>query len=173
MKKFLLQCALLCAMMTLLCTAALATASIQTTLADGFDESSVELTALDAEKIRVSLKDVPTDRIIQMFYQTGYLPTESNIVYIDQDSSSAAGVGFQVYPQTLEENTTYYIYVSSNATEGTFQQLTLVGTFVYADGAIIVVYGDVDGRVGVDTGDALAVLNYYVGGRETLGPVEG
>ena len=27
--------------------------------------------------------------------------------------------------------------------------------------------------VGVDTGDALAVLNYYVGGRETLGPVEG
>ena len=162
-------------MMTLLCTAAIAAASIQTTLADGFDEDSVELTAIDAEKIRVALKNVPADKqfLIVVLKDDSAVPTESNIVYIDQDSSSAAGVGFQVYPQTLEENTTYYIYVSSNATEGTFQQLTMIGTFVYADGAITVVYGDVDGRAGVDTGDALAVLNYYVGGRETLGPAEG
>ena len=161
MKKFLLRMALLCVMTALLCTAALADGTITPTVAQGL-ENAVTLTPDGAEKLQVALQNVQSDKqfIIFVLSDDSGVPTESNIVYIDQDASASGSVGFTAYPRTLEEGTTYYIYISSNADQDNFQTLTLIGTFVYENGDITVILGDVDGNGTINGLDSLQILRH-------------
>ena len=163
MKKFLIRLALLCAMMALACTAAMATnATLTPSVADGMAQN-VTLTADGADKVQVSLQNVQSDKqfVIFVLSDDSGVPTESNIVYIDQDASNTSGIGFTVYPQTIETGKTYYIYVSSNADQAPFQTFTLIGTFVVDEnGNVDVKIGDVNGDESIDISDAMAILNY-------------
>ena len=52
------------------------------------------------------------------------VPTEENLVYIDQKTGSA---DFEIYPSSLADGVTYYVYVSNDTGK------TLAGTFSYYD----------------------------------------
>ena len=162
MKKFLIRMALVCAMMALACTAAMAANATLTPAVTTGMENTVALTADGADKLQVTLQDVQSDKqfIIFVLSDDSGVPTESNIVYIDQDASAAGSIGFTAYPKEIEEGVTYYIYVSSNADDGNFQDLTLIGTFVYANGEITLILGDVNGDETIDGRDAIQILRH-------------
>ena len=166
MKRFLIQLALLCAMMVLTCTAAFAadgtlTPTVNADL-DSSVKSSVSLQADGAEKLQVTLQNVQSDKqfIIFVLSDNTGTPTENNIVYIDQDASVSGSVGFTAYPKEIEEGKTYYIYVSSNADQDNFTSLTLIGTFVYANGEVTLTLGDVNGDGSINGLDSLQVLRH-------------
>lgn len=80
------------------------------------------------------------------------IPTENNIVYIDQKAADGSAVTFSIYPSALESGVTYGIYVV-----GTKTSYTKVASFSYYAPYIL---GDVNEDKTVDVGDALAVLQY-------------
>lgn len=83
--------------------------------------------------------------------------TDKNIVYIDQRTARESSVNFTVYPKELKTGT-YYVYMSSNASSGSgsLTTLTQVGTYT-AEGPAYTL-GDVNDKDGVDTTDAVWVL---------------
>lgn len=78
------------------------------------------------------------------------VPTESNIVYIDQATAASGSVTFTVYPEKLDEGTTYYVKLSSSASAS-----ALVLSFKYYSSYIL---GDADLDKVISANDALVVL---------------
>lgn len=99
---------------------------------------------------------------------TSVVPNAENIVYIDQKSGTDANNGFNLYPSRLGSGKTYNVYVA-DTDNGIGAP---VATFGYHADYVL---GDVDGKDGVDSADALAVVNHVVknsefaeGSRESL-----
>jgi len=77
------------------------------------------------------------------------VPTENNIVYIDQNGTAE----FTVYPSSLESGKTYSICLSSSGSD--FPTLTKVASF---KAYLAYMLGDVDANGKVETRDALLTL---------------
>ena len=90
------------------------------------------------------------------------VPTESNIQYIDQTSIKGGAVTFTLKPKALTEGT-YNIYIST-----TDKPLDKVASFKYGTKPPYTL-GDVDGLNGIDSTDALMVLQHIVGIRTLTG----
>lgn len=90
------------------------------------------------------------------------VPTEGNIQYIDQTSVEAGKVTFTLKPKALTEGT-YNIYIST-----TDKALDKVASFQYGTKPPYTL-GDVDGLNGIDSTDALMVLQHIVGIRTLTG----
>ena len=90
------------------------------------------------------------------------VPTEGNIQYIDQTSVEAGKVTFTLKPKALTEGT-YNIYIST-----TDKALKKVASFKYGEKPPYTL-GDVDGLNGIDSTDALMVLQHIVGIRTLTG----
>lgn len=90
------------------------------------------------------------------------VPTEGNIQYIDQTSVEAGKVTFTLKPKALTEGT-YNIYIST-----TDKALKKVASFQYGEKPPYTL-GDVDGLNGIDSTDALMVLQHIVGIRTLTG----
>lgn len=86
-------------------------------------------------------------------------PTVSNIAYIDQVAADESGsVSFTVYPNKLENDKTYKVYLSSN--DGTLSTLTEQGSFSYY---VPYTLGDANGDKVVNVNDAVKILKCIVG----------
>lgn len=83
------------------------------------------------------------------------IPTENNIVYIDQKAADGSAVTFSIYPSALESGVTYGIYVV-----GTNTNYTKVASFSYYAPYVL---GDVDADGQFTATDALFVLQMSVG----------
>lgn len=90
------------------------------------------------------------------------VPTEGNIQYIDQTSVKAGKVTFTLKPKALTEGT-YNVYIST-----TDKALDKVASFKYGTKPPYTL-GDVDGLNGIDSTDALMVLQHIVGIRTLTG----
>lgn len=90
------------------------------------------------------------------------VPTEGNIQYIDQTSVEAGKVTFILKPKALTEGT-YNVYIST-----TDKALKKVASFQYGTKPPYTL-GDVDGLNGIDSTDALMVLQHIVGIRTLTG----
>lgn len=90
------------------------------------------------------------------------VPTEGNIQYIDQTSVEAGKVAFTLKPKALTEGT-YNVYIST-----TDKALEKVASFQYGEKPPYTL-GDVDGLNGIDSTDALMVLQHIVGIRTLTG----
>ena len=90
------------------------------------------------------------------------VPTEGNIQYIDQTSVEAGKVTFTLKPKALTEGT-YNVYIST-----TDKALDKVASFQYGTKPPYTP-GDVDGLNGIDSTDALMVLQHIVGIRTLTG----
>lgn len=90
------------------------------------------------------------------------IPTEGNIQYIDQTSVEAGKVTFTLKPKALTEGT-YNVYIST-----TDKALEKVASFQYGEKPPYTL-GDVDGLNGIDSTDALMVLQHIVGIRTLTG----
>lgn len=91
-------------------------------------------------------------------------PTESNIVYINQEAAAENKVTFEnVYPKEMlespdraSETNTYYVYVVGEGR--TFNASAPAATFKYYEAEILL--GDVDGDTHIYADDASLVLQY-------------
>lgn len=83
------------------------------------------------------------------------IPTENNIVYIDQKAADGSAVTFSIYPSALESGVTYGIYVV-----GTSTSYTKVASFSYYAPYVL---GDVNNDGAIDSEDALKALKHFVG----------
>ncbi len=90
------------------------------------------------------------------------VPTEGNIQYIDQMSVEGGKVTFTLKPKALTEGT-YNVYIST-----TDKPLEKVASFEYGTKPPYTL-GDVDGLNGIDSTDALMVLQHIVGIRTLTG----
>ena len=90
------------------------------------------------------------------------VPTESNIQYIAQTSIKRGAVTFTLKPKALTEGT-YNVYIST-----TDKPLEKVASFEYGTKPPYTL-GDVDGLNGIDSTDALMVLQHIVGIRTLTG----
>ena len=90
------------------------------------------------------------------------VPTDGNIQYIDQTSVKAGKVTFTLKPKALTEGT-YNVYIST-----TDKALDKVASFQYGTKPPYTL-GDVDGLNGIDSTDALMVLQHIVGIRTLTG----
>ena len=82
------------------------------------------------------------------------IPTEKNIVYIDQKAADGSAVTFSIYPSALESGVTYGIYVV-----GTSTSYTKVASFSYYAPYVL---GDVNEDTKINAVDALLILQYAV-----------
>lgn len=82
------------------------------------------------------------------------IPTENNIVYIDQKAADGSAVTFSIYPSALESGVTYGIYVV-----GTSTSYTKVASFSYYAPYVL---GDVNEDTKINAVDALLILQYAV-----------
>mgnify|MGYP002673444118 CR=1 FL=1 len=82
------------------------------------------------------------------------IPTENNIVYIDQKAADGNAVTFSIYPSALESGVTYGIYVV-----GTSTSYTKVASFSYYAPYVL---GDVDADGKINSSDALLTLQKSV-----------
>ena len=85
------------------------------------------------------------------------VPTEDNIVYIDQVTAKDTTVTFTAYPKELTVDQTYYVYIS-----GTDRGLEQVGSYK-AYSTVAYVLGDANGDNEVDVLDAVKILKCIVG----------
>lgn len=90
------------------------------------------------------------------------VPTEGNIQYIDQTSVESGKVAFTLKPKALTEGT-YNVYIST-----TDKALEKLASFQYGEKPPYTL-GDVDGLNGIDSTDALMVLQHIVGIRTLTG----
>ncbi len=170
-------------MMLVICAAFLISgAAFASDASDGIQPPEIE----SDYNSNVNVSDVQTDRFSVAVTDTAsaakqililaltdnsanVVPTADNIVYIDQDTADATGaVSFAVFPKTLTNGNTYYLYLSSDAEAGKFNTLTRVGSFAY--GAVTpggdLIYGDLDGDDNVTVLDAAFVVNAVAGIQE-------
>lgn len=84
------------------------------------------------------------------------VPTQDNIVYIDQTGATSTTVTFNVYPSTLTSGATYNVYMVGTGAGESYKK---VASFTYYAPYVL---GDCDGEVGIDVRDATAILNHIV-----------
>lgn len=85
-------------------------------------------------------------------------PTEANLYYIDQKTIEEGKATFSIIPRAMTDGATYNVYVSTNGENGA---LTKVASFQYGTKPPYTL-GDVDGINGIDSTDALRVLQHVV-----------
>ena len=117
--------------LAVLCTAfASAESAIETEAAEGY-QSTVTMADVNQERVSVTVAGVEEGKQYLLIAQNAdAAPTESNIIYINQDTSSGTSVSFEVFPKELETDKTYYVFLSSDASSGTITARALVGTFI-------------------------------------------
>lgn len=131
-------------------------------LADGtsVESTSVEVDGAAADnyyagavKLEITVSGVQNGDFALILAQNDEgVPTEGNIVYIDQYTVSGSSVIFTVYPSELSSGTTYHVYVSTSSL-GKQEVLTFRYFQAYK-------LGDVNGDKSITTADALAVLEH-------------
>ena len=84
------------------------------------------------------------------------IPTEKNLVYIDQTAAADGVVSFRVFPSRLESGKTYTIFV----TDETKGEAVKAAAFQYYAPYKL---GDVDNNGKIDPTDALLALQHFVG----------
>ena len=155
MKKLMMRFAVLCAALITLCVFAAAETVIETTsLSD-----SVTLTVEGDEKVLVNATGLQTGMQYLIIAQNAEgAPNENNIVY-------GTAAAFTVFPNTLETGTTYYVYLSSNASSGSVTGFTQVGTFRSVEQQTEPERkpGDVDNDRLYTAGDVLYIIQMSVG----------
>lgn len=82
------------------------------------------------------------------------VPTQDNIVYIDQIGATSTTVTFNVYPSALTSGATYNVYMVGTGADEAYKQ---VASFTYYAPYVL---GDVNSDGKIDTSDALLVLQY-------------
>ena len=85
-------------------------------------------------------------------------PTEANLYYIDQKTIEEGKATFSIIPKAMTDDATYNVYVSTNGENGS---LTKVASFQYGPKPPYTL-GDVDGINGIDSTDALMILQHVV-----------
>lgn len=85
------------------------------------------------------------------------VPTQDNIVYIDQTGATSTTVTFNVYPSALTSGATYNVYMVGTGADEAYKQ---VASFTYYAPYVL---GDVDNNGTINTLDALQVLQYSAG----------
>lgn len=106
----------------------------------------------NAEKVRVIATAVDESFYLIMAQNNQEVPTQDNLVYIDQQTGAEQTATFTVYPSSLVSDQEYFIYISSSATGG---ERTQIASFKYYQPYIL---GDVDRDNVISTNDALVVL---------------
>lgn len=86
------------------------------------------------------------------------IPTVSNLQYIDQVDIKEGKATFSIIPKAMTDGATYNVYVSTNGENGA---LTKVASFQYGTKPPYTL-GDVDGINGIDSTDALMILQHVV-----------
>ena len=116
----------------------------------------------DAEQMSVTLdstqENTITDREQYVIFVTDAqgVPTEDNLVYINQEAASGNAVTFStVYPSKLEKDKTYYVYITGGTR--TFDADAPVAVFQYYEPYTL---GDVDGNKLVTVGDVTRLMQY-------------
>lgn len=84
------------------------------------------------------------------------VPTQDNIVYIDQTGATSTTVTFNVYPSALTSGATYNVYMVGTGAGESYKK---VASFTYYAPYVL---GDCDGEKGIDIRDATAMLNHIV-----------
>lgn len=136
MKKWLKQSLLLCLLAALLCGSVLA-ADIESGLCDLTSHNGYQLTAVGTpvdvdgkrvypgtQTLSLTCEDPAAGENLLLVQTDEGVPTEENLVYIDQKSGSA---DFTIYPSSLADDVTYYVYIANDTGK------TLAGTFSYYD----------------------------------------
>lgn len=82
------------------------------------------------------------------------VPTQDNIVYIDQTGATSTTVTFNVYPSALTSGATYNVYMVGTGAGESYKK---VASFTYYAPYVL---GDVNSDGKIDTSDALLVLQY-------------
>ena len=130
MKKLMCKLVVLCTAAALFCAFASAESAIETEAAEGY-QSTVTMADVNQERVSVTVAGVEEGKQYLLIAQNAdAAPTESNIIYINQDTSSGTSVSFEVFPKELETDKTYYVFLSSDASSGTITARALVGTFI-------------------------------------------
>ena len=123
------------------------------------DETTYNDFYADAEKIQVTyIGSEGSQYLVLALDDATGVPTEDNIVYIDQQAADSTGVTFTVYPSSLVSGTTYGIYLSGSGGEDGMA-LTQVASFQYY---MPYTLGDVDESGRIDINDAMAVINHIL-----------
>lgn len=86
------------------------------------------------------------------------IPTVSNLQYIDQVDIKKGEATFSIIPRAMTDGKTYNVYVSTDGENGS---LTKVASFQYGTKPPYTL-GDVDGINGIDSTDALMILQHVV-----------
>lgn len=175
--KIFLLAGVLCA---ILCVGTLAAEATASGVYDAKTSTGYTLTPQTAGKSDISASSVTINNAEKQFYAnaerftlTGpstdgnqYLvlalsgdsdvPTQDNIVYIDQTGATSTTVTFNVYPSTLTSGATYNVYMVGTGAGESYKK---VASFTYYAPYVL---GDCDGEVGIDVRDATAILNHIV-----------
>ena len=161
MKKLMCKLVVLCAAAALFCAFASAESAIETEAAEGY-QSTVTMADVNQERVSVAVTGVEEGKQYLLIAQNAdAAPTESNIIYINQDTSSGTSVSFDVFPKELETDKTYYVFLSSDASSGTITARALVGTFVLKEvQEEEYPVGDTDGDGFITALDADLILDY-------------
>lgn len=173
--KIFLLAGVLCA---ILCVGTLAAEATASGVYDAKTSTGYTLTPQTAGKSDISASSVTINNAEKQFYAnaerftlTGpstdgnqYLvlalsgdsdvPTQDNIVYIDQTGATSTTVTFNVYPSTLTSGATYNVYMVGTGAGESYKK---VASFTYYAPYVL---GDVNSDGKIDTSDALLVLQY-------------
>lgn len=170
MRKWLACGFLVLALSLAMSTAALAVDGIQSAISTAAGNAvTLAVDQNNPDKLNVTYAGASANSEYVVFATSGgalELPTESNLIYIDQKTAPSSGVTFSVYPKTLT-NGTYQVWMSSNAASGVgAQRAENIGNFTYATTKPAYTLGDVntDGRI--NSTDAILVLKYAAGNVE-------
>lgn len=172
MKKLLRTLLLAAALTALLCVSALAADSAVSNVTGNIltpkTAEGAEITAdtngkyENAVKFDVNATGTQGSQYLLLVLRDQKVPTEKNIVYINQAAAGANGaISFTgsdaAYPMTMTSGT-YYVYLVGDGKE--FSASAPAASFTYEAGYTL---GDVNGDGSVDTSDALLALRIYVG----------
>lgn len=168
MKKWFVCGFLVLALSLAMSTAALAADGIQGANSTVGNTVTLAADQNNPDKLNVTYADATANSEYVVFATSGgasELPTESNLIYIDQKTAPSGGVTFGVYPKALT-NGTYQVWMSSNAASGIgSQRAENIGNFTYATTKPAYTLGDVDENGNITANDAVLVLEMYVGTR--------
>ena len=120
------------------------------------DGTSAEEFFANAVKLKVTISGLEDEFQLILAQSEDGVPTQSNIVYIDQETSANGKVEFTVYPKSLSSGSTYYVYLANAS--GRRELLT----FKYYQSYML---GDVDENGKLSSNDALFALQAAAGKR--------
>ncbi len=125
--------------------------NVTVTVAEGNEKMDVTLpSTTGAQYLVLALSDATA------------IPTENNIVYIDQTAATDSTVTFTVYPSNLVNGTTYHIYITSD-TDSKYSVMTEVATFKCSVDDVTYTLGDIDNDGDFNATDARFTLQMAVG----------